>query len=436
MQSRLASTASLGGAIASRHSAARLRLVAKRGDAVVGASTMPPGFTATVVRLNTFVLPNQITGSANDRSMARAMIEAWRRDGIFQVAMSPQQQRIYQNANAASQRFFRRSGVEKRRCVDEQSYSGYVASGEEVTDGVADYSEIFTVTKDLSEKDHRVAAKWPCHGPCPWPDNDMKYNMTAYTEDLSRSGDRLLEMVELGLRVPQGSLKKYTEDGWHHMRVLRFPHRDQTNGKGKKGRGIGSHTDYGLLVMAAQDDVGGLFVRPPQQGEHYANWEKSAAGMHEDETGWVYVLPVPGVFTVFPGDMLQYMTGSYLKSTPHKVGLNTRERFAFAYFHEPNFSSVLRPLPGYTGGSEATSGGVDGGIHYGTHFTSMCLRNYPDRITTKKLLQEDRCKMLALPQLRGSGAAEKPRDRSRAGDSRGDLAIRGGDYPPSGVEFA
>ncbi|KGQ07671.1 2-oxoglutarate-dependent ethylene/succinate-forming enzyme [Beauveria bassiana D1-5] len=436
MQSRLAGTASLGCAIASRHSAARLRLVAKRGDAVVGASTMPPGFTATVGRLNTFVLPNQITGSANDRSMARAMIEAWRRDGIFQVAMSPQQQRIYQNANAASQRFFRRSGVEKRRCVDEQSYSGYVASGEEVTDGVADYSEIFTVTKDLSEKDHRVAAKWPCHGPCPWPDNDMKYNMTAYTEDLSRSGDRLLEMVELGLRVPQGSLKKYTEDGWHHMRVLRFPHRDQTNGKGKKGRGIGSHTDYGLLVMAAQDDVGGLFVRPPQQGEHYANWEKSAAGMHEDETGWVYVPPVPGVFTVFPGDMLQYMTSSYLKSTPHKVGLNTRERFAFAYFYEPNFSSVLRPLPGYTGGSEATSGGVDGGIHYGTHFTSMCLRNYPDRITTKKLLQEDRCKMLALPQLRVSGAAEKPRDRSRAGDSRGNLAIRGGDYPASGVEFA
>lgn len=36
-----------------------------------------------------------------------------------------------------------------------------------------------------------------------------------------------------------------------------FPHRDRTNGKGKKGRGIGSHTDYGLLVMAAQDSVGG-----------------------------------------------------------------------------------------------------------------------------------------------------------------------------------
>lgn len=104
--------------------------------------------------------------------------------------------------------------------------------------------------------------------------------------------------------------------------------------------------------------------------------------------------------------MMQYMTDSYLQSTPHKVGLNTRERFAFAYFHEPNFASVVRPLPGYEGkqsdsqsASRGGSGGRDG-IHYGTHFTNMCLRNYPDRVTTRRLLGEDRCKMLGLPELR------------------------------------
>jgi isopenicillin N synthase-like dioxygenase len=55
------------------------------------------------------------------------------------------------------------------------------------------------------------------------------------------------------------------------------------------------------LVIAAQDEVGGLFVRPPYQGETYANWEKSAAGMKEDDEGWVYVPPVSDTFTVFPG---------------------------------------------------------------------------------------------------------------------------------------
>jgi isopenicillin N synthase-like dioxygenase len=38
---------------------------------------------------------------------------------------------------------------------------------------------------------------------------------------------------------------------------------NRTNGKGKDGRGIGSHTDYGLLVIAAQDDVGGQNAKHP-----------------------------------------------------------------------------------------------------------------------------------------------------------------------------
>lgn len=105
----------------------------------------------------------------------------------------------------------------------------------------------------------------------------------------------------------------------------RFPHKDRTNGKGKKGRGIGSHTDYGLLVIAAQDEVGGmqylwklfsaltltrkcflgLFVRPPRQDEQFANWEKTSAGLRENDAGWMYVPPVTGTFTVFPGKQLK-----------------------------------------------------------------------------------------------------------------------------------
>lgn len=102
---------------------------------------------------------------------------------------------------------------------------------------------------------------------------------------------------------------------------------NNTNGKGKKGRGIGSHTDYGLLVMATQDHVGGmhgdfsverqrtnyitgLFVRPPQKSDIHANWERSAAGLGDEGAGWVYIPPSPGVFTVFPGT---YSDGGVIK---------------------------------------------------------------------------------------------------------------------------
>jgi hypothetical protein len=41
----------------------------------------------------------------------------------------------------------------------------------------------------------------------------------------------------------------------------------------------------------------------------------------------------------------------------------------------------------------------DEGIHYGTHFTNM-FRNYPDRITTKKLVAEGQYSLLDTKELR------------------------------------
>jgi isopenicillin N synthase-like dioxygenase len=175
--------------------------------------------------------------------------------------------------------------------------------------------------------------------------------------------------------------------------VLRFPALSE-----QTSRGIGAHTDYGMLVIAAQDDVGGLFIRPPVDGERRnRNWleSESSAGMYENEEPWTYVAPQPSVLTVFPGDILQFLTGGRLLSTPHKVRLNTGERYAMAYFHEPSFNATIRPL------AEPVS---DDHIHYGTHFTNMFLRCYPDRITTRRIEAEDR--MSVLQDLRDKTLAD------------------------------
>lgn len=161
-----------------------------------------------------------------------------------------------------------------------------------------------------------------------------------------------------------------------------------------------------LVITCTKTWATGLFIRPPYDGEHYANWEKSSAGLKEDDEGWHYVPPVPNVFTVFPGDIMQYITNSYLPSTPHKVGLNTRDRFAFAYFHEPSFQAVAKPLPGYDVGQSPQEG-----IHYGTHFTNMFLRNYPERITTKRMHAENRLALLQKDELRTLGSKPPGVDR-------------------------
>jgi isopenicillin N synthase-like dioxygenase len=103
--------------------------------------------------------------------------------------------------------------------------------------------------------------------------------------------------------------------------------------------------------------------------------------------------------------MMQYLTRNYLTATPHKVGLNTRERYAFAYFHEPSFQAVLKPLRGgCVGMSQEPRKDDEEGIHYGTHFTNMFMRNYPDRVTTKCLVAEDRYPLLSMPELRTMAA--------------------------------
>lgn len=96
-----------------------------------------------------------------------------------------------------------------------------------------------------------------------------------------------------------------------------------------------------------------------------------------------------------PGDILQYMTNSYLQSTPHRVILNTTERFAVAYFHEPSFQATALPLPGYDGGQAPRDG-----MHYGSHFTTNFVRSYPERVTTKRLLESDRLELLKTAPLR------------------------------------
>jgi isopenicillin N synthase-like dioxygenase len=353
-----------------------------------------------MTELATFRLPPTVNGQASDISLARNMIQAWKTDGIFQVAMDTDQNQATARAFSSSRRFFASALHHKSRHVGELSYSGYIASGEELTAGEADYSEVFTVCKDLPLHDPRVRAGWPCHGPVPWPDAEYQHRMQSFMNQLGTIGERILRLTALGLGLASlDALTDLTVDGWHHMRVLRFPARSA-----EISRGIGAHTDYGLLVIAAQDEVGGLYVRPPVPGEHRnRNWraEESSAGMYENEEPWRLVEPVPGVLTVFPGDILQLLTGGQLLSTPHKVRMSSRERFSMAYFHEPNFQLTVQPLSGPA---------IDDTLHYGTHFTNMFMRCYPDRITTRNIVEHNRLEVLA--RLREEAPADVAATRS------------------------
>lgn len=336
-----------------------------------------------------FNLPAIVSGSESDRQLGKEMIDVWRRDGIFEVQLTPEQASVADAAINSSKKFFKEPLENKKSLLNDISYSGYIASREEITAGEEDYSEIFTVCKDLPLSDQRVEAGWPCHGPVPWPNHSFKENVSVHMNMMGGIGDKLLQLAALGLGLELNQLKSLTEDGWHHMRMLRFQ-----QAVTESDRGIGSHTDYGFLVIAIQKDADGLDIRPPLAADgsrevRKKNWleGQSTAGEYQNDPHWVRMPLTPDVVTVFPGDLLQYLTGNYLISTPHKIILHPeRERFALAYFHEPNFRQAIRPLMGE---NQPTS------ITYGEHFTNMFMRCYPERPATKRIIAENRQKIFS-----------------------------------------
>jgi isopenicillin N synthase-like dioxygenase len=174
--------------------------------------------------LQTFALPSTVEGGDADKELGKELVAAWRRDGIFQIHATSEQQAATERALNASRDFFRRPLAEKVRHVSDLTYSRYVASGEEETAGEKDGSEIFTVCPDIAVDDARVAANWPCHGPAPWPSARYEGAMKDYMAAVGDIGHRLLQLTALGLGLDDmGHFTRLTDDGWHHMRVLRFP---------------------------------------------------------------------------------------------------------------------------------------------------------------------------------------------------------------------
>ncbi|ANW21549.1 2-oxoglutarate and iron-dependent oxygenase domain-containing protein [Streptomyces clavuligerus] len=355
--------------------------------------------------LPVFELPDAITGASADRALGTALIDAWLTHGVFRLAISPAQRVLVAAALRESRRFFHHPLAYKKRHVNDLTYSGYIAPDEEPAPSARGLPETFAVGKDVPADDQRALSRWPCHGPVPWPGASYRRSMRALLTDVESQGERLLALIALGLGLEDPSaLNALTHDGWHHMRVLRFPPVHSVAGYGPGpgvgsdsgtgfgyGRrsaadpGIGSPLDHGLLTITAQDDAGGIWVRPPAAGK-----PPHTTGPHEPGSSaeWTLTPPVPSALTVLPGPVLHLLTSGHLPSTPHRVQLADHDRHVISYIHEPNFQALVQPLRHTRGDRDPLATDEDRRVHYGTHVTSMLMRCYPERLTTRRLRED------------------------------------------------
>jgi isopenicillin N synthase-like dioxygenase len=286
-----------------------------------------------------------LTAGGPGRSVVAAQIgAACRLHGFFYVVGHGVDPALCARLEALSRAFFALEEAHKlrwRMALGGRAWRGYFPLGGELTSNRPDWKEGLYLGTELPADHPRVRAGTPLHGANLFPDlPGLRETVLAYLAATTRLGHTLMQGIALSLGLPAGYFaERYTGDPLVLFRLFNYPSRPVPQGNGALW-GVGEHTDYGLLTILYQDDVGGLQVRTPGPGG----------------PAWVDAPPLPGSFVCNIGDMLERMTGGLYRSTPHRVAINTsgRDRLSFPLFFDPDFDAQVQPIPGL-----AAAGGAD-----------------------------------------------------------------------------
>jgi isopenicillin N synthase-like dioxygenase len=152
---------------------------------------------------------------------------------------------------------------------------------------------------------------------------ELRVAVLEFMSAATVAAQAVLEGIALALGLDATYFRAhYTADPTVLFRIFRYPPARPEDDVW----GVGEHTDYGLLTLLLQDDVGGLQVK--------------------SRDGWIDVPPVDGALVCNLGDMLDRLTGGEFRSTPHRVrNTSGRERFSFPFFFDPSFDARIAPLP-------------------------------------------------------------------------------------------
>jgi isopenicillin N synthase-like dioxygenase len=267
---------------------------------------------------------------ADSSGAASSIGEACRDHGFFYVVGHGVDEGLQRRLEEQARAFFALDVQTKLRIRMElagKAWRGYFPLGDELTSGRPDIKEGLYFGAELSDDDPRVQAGLPLHGANLFPAEvpGLRKTVLEYMDELTDLGHALMRGVALSLGLDAGYFReRYMSDPLVLFRIFHYPSVSESP-SGNPAWGVGEHTDYGVLTILKQDDVGGLQV--------------------ETGSGWVDAPPVPGSFVCNIGDMLDRLTRGVYRSTPHRV-LNTsgRDRLSFPFFFDPGFDALVDPI--------------------------------------------------------------------------------------------
>jgi isopenicillin N synthase-like dioxygenase len=166
----------------------------------------------------------------------------------------------------------------------------------------------------------------PFAGPNQWPALEgFREAMVAYEAAVRGVALLLVDLFELVLDLPPGTLQQHFRSPTTFLRLLHYPPQEPDGPDDEFGSN--PHTDYGFMTLLAQDSSGGLQVRAPDGGI------------------WLDVPPRAGAFVLNVGDVGARWSNDRLRSTPHRVINRTgRDRYSIPYFFDPAAGASTAPL--------------------------------------------------------------------------------------------
>jgi isopenicillin N synthase-like dioxygenase len=263
--------------------------------------------------------------------VADAIGNACREFGFFYVKGHGVDEDLQNQLEALSHQFFRLEMQEKLQiemAKGGSAWRGYFSVGEELTSNIPDQKEGIYFGTELSNQHPLVVGKTPMHGPNLFPlkPDGFKKVVLDYMDAVTKLGHALMKGLSLSLGLPAAYFdENYTRDPLILFRIFHYPAVEFTSENAHLW-GVGEHTDYGVLTILKQDEIGGLQVK----------------SNHE----WIEAPPIPNTFICNIGDMLERMTKGLYISTPHRVkNTSQKSRLSFPLFFDPNYFSEVLPLP-------------------------------------------------------------------------------------------
>lgn len=262
-------------------------------------------------------------GSA-PQAVARALHRASREVGFIYISNHGIPDAALAAWREAALAFFRQPAAAKQAVRVSPKHRGWIAAGgaRMRDDARPDLKESFVWGYQDPEgntpEDHplRGANRWP-------PDPAFRAAALGWFEAAHRVAGELMRGFALGLGLDADFFLGRGGAPMSRGSFVYYP--PQPDDAGGEQFGVGPHTDFGVLTVLAQDDVGGLQVQD-LQGE------------------WVAAPPIPGTLVVNVGDLLARWTNDAYRSTPHRVvNSSGRERLSMVLAYDPEPDTLIDP---------------------------------------------------------------------------------------------